>query len=155
MKCADAPPLDTTHLGVELALMRSSQREKLSEVRPTQLSPQCGDNCFIGEYFSKLHHSTEVLVFEPTTELAHQLSRQRGDNLLAVGCSFVPQDLPQDSVADPPIERSEADVDDSRRLPASLFDQASNLVQEISGFTGFYVQLAFRIPIFLLCQSPL
>jgi len=32
MKCAHAPPLDTTHLGIELALMRFSQREKLSEV---------------------------------------------------------------------------------------------------------------------------
>jgi hypothetical protein len=113
-----------------------------------------GDNCFIRECFSELHHSTEVFVFEPPAKLAHQLSRQRGDNLLSVGCSFVPQDLPQDSVTNLPIERSESDIDGCRRPSASIFNQNPGLVQEISGATRFHFQLRFAIPILYYADLP-
>ncbi len=81
------------------------------------------------EGLCKLHHPPQILVREASAKLAHQLSRQCSDNLLSVGCSFVPENIPQDSIPDLPIERSEADVDGCRRLPASLFDQSPNLVQ--------------------------
>jgi hypothetical protein len=53
-----------------------------------------------------------------------QLSRQCGDNLLSVGCSFVPQGLPQDSIPNPPI-RSDAD---RGRLAAAHSESTRNRI---------------------------
>jgi hypothetical protein len=129
MKRSNAPRFDATHLSVKFTLMRFGEGQELSEGRPTQLSPQRGDNCFVGKRFRKLHHPVKVFLFKASAEVGYQLSRQRGDNLLSVGCSFIPQDFPQDSIPYSPIERSESDVDDSCRLPASIFDQTPDLVQ--------------------------
>jgi hypothetical protein len=112
-------------------------------VGPAQLSPQRGDNCFVGERLRKLHHPVKIFLFKASAEVGYQLSRQRGDNLLSIRSAFVPQDLAQDSIADPPIERSESDVNGCRRLPASVFNQIPDLVQQIAGITRFHHQLGF------------
>jgi hypothetical protein len=91
-------------------------------VGPAQLSPQRGDNCFIRKRFRKLHHPVEILLFKASTKFTDQLSRQRGDNLVSVFSTLVPEYLPQDSFPDPPIERSKSDIDGHRRPPASVFN---------------------------------
>jgi hypothetical protein len=50
-----------------------------------------------------------------------QLSRQRSDNLLTEGCSFVPEDFPQDSAPDPPIERREPELPKASQIEIPLF----------------------------------
>jgi hypothetical protein len=51
-----------------------------------------------------------------------------------------------DSIADPPVEGSQSDVDGCGRLPTSLFDQATDLDQQLSGFPALPFQLWFRHP---------
>jgi hypothetical protein len=89
---------------------------------------------------------TWVSPFQAAAEVGYQLSGQRGDNLLSIGGSFVPENFPQDSVPDSPIERREADVDGHRRLPASLFNKATNFVQEVRELSWFRFQLHFCHP---------
>ena len=59
---------------------------------------------------------------------------------------FLSQNLAMDSMADPPVEGSQADVDGCGRLPTSLFDQATDLDQQLSGFSALQFQLWFRHP---------
>jgi hypothetical protein len=81
------------------------------------------------QHICKLHHSSQILVREASAKLAHQLSRQCSDNLLPVGGSLVSENLAKDSIPDPPIECREPDVDGRGRLPASIFNQAPDLVE--------------------------
>jgi hypothetical protein len=109
--------------------MGPREGQQFFEVRPSQLSRQRSDNLFVWKCLCKLHHSPQILVREASTELTHQLSRQCSDNLLSVGSSFIPEDFPQDSIPDPPIERSKSNIDCCCSLPASIFNQIPNLVQ--------------------------
>jgi hypothetical protein len=59
---------------------------------------------------------------------------------LTVSSSFAPQDLLLNAVANPPIESSKANVDGRRRLPTSLFDQGTDLDQQLPGFSGLKLQ---------------
>jgi hypothetical protein len=106
-----APAFDTAHLGIEFPLMGPIHGQQFLEVGPTQLSRQRSDNLFIRRRLCKLHHPPQILVCEASAKLAHQLSRQCSDNLLTVGCSFILEDFPQDSVPNPPMERSGPEID--------------------------------------------
>ena len=102
MECSYAPAFNTALLGMEFPLMEPLQEQQFLEVGPTQLSRQRSDNLFLRKRLSKLHHPPQILVCEASANLAHQLSRQCGDNWLTVGSTFVPEDFPQDPVPDPP-----------------------------------------------------
>jgi hypothetical protein len=84
-ECADAPPLDPAHLGVELAVEVGLQRDDLDEVAPTQLSRQRRDNLGVGEDLSEADHAGQVALAEALAILGGQFCRQRRQNLLAVG----------------------------------------------------------------------
>ena len=99
-------------------------------MRPAQLSPQCGDNCLIRERLGELHHAAQVFVREATSELGHQLSRHRGDNLLPIGGTFRAQNFVPDALADLPVERGEAKVDGYCGLAPGLDDQTTHIFKE-------------------------
>jgi hypothetical protein len=99
-------------------------------MRPTQLSPQCGDNCLIRECLSELHHAAQVFVGEAAAKLGYQLSRHRGDNLFPIGRPFRSQDFVPDALADLPIKSGEAKVDGYRGLAPGLDDQATHIFKE-------------------------
>jgi hypothetical protein len=98
------------------------QGQQLFNVGPTQLSRHRSDNLFVRERLGKLHHPPQIFVCEASAKLAHQLSRQCSDNLLPIASSFISENFPQDSIPDPPIERSESKVDRCRSLPSSLIN---------------------------------
>jgi hypothetical protein len=100
-------------------------------MRPAQLSPQCGDNCFIRECLSELHHAAQVFVGEAAAKLGYQLSRHRGDNLFPIGCPLRAQDFVADAPADLPVERGEAEVDGYGRLSPGRNDQLPHLIEKL------------------------
>ena len=74
-----APALKAAHLRVKVALERVGDRDDGLKVRPTQLSPQCGDNLFIRKNGRKLNHPMQVFLAVTTSKLPLQLSPQCGD----------------------------------------------------------------------------
>jgi hypothetical protein len=97
--------LGAAHRGAEVALERLFQRYQQIEVRPAQLSPQCGDNLRVGERFRELHHPTQVIFAEPlsivATCIAHDVN-PRAYLHKVVHCIVHgwPQDKPRDLLPD-------------------------------------------------------
>jgi hypothetical protein len=76
--------------------------KKKLEMGPPQLSPQCGDNRFIGKSPRELDYAVQTFLAKPPTELLLQLSPQRSDNLSAVFRSLLRQKADVDTGADLP-----------------------------------------------------
>src|SRR3977135_2445481 len=149
-------PLDATHLRIEFALKRLGQRQQFAKVRPTQLSPQCGDNLLVGKGLGKLDHPAQILFGIAATVLGDQLSRQRGDNLFPIGGAFAVQHLQMDALTDAPIEDCESYVDSSGSLPARILNQGTDLDHQFSGAWLFRSKSVCVILTLLLCiQSSL
>jgi hypothetical protein len=75
------------------------------------LSPQCGDNLFIGKCLAKLNHPPKILFGITSAKLGRQLSRQCGDNLFTVSCTLAAQNFALDTLAYSPVEGGESYVD--------------------------------------------
>jgi hypothetical protein len=133
---ARAPALGAAHLGVELALQRILEGDEQPEVRPAQLSPQCGDNLRVGEGLGELHHPPEALLAESPAESRLQMSPQRGDNLGAVRRALLPQDVAPDAATDLPVERRQRGVRRLGHAAPGGVDQLRDLVRERGGDTG-------------------
>lgn len=125
-----APALDTAHLRVELALQRLFERQQLAEMRPAQLSPQRGDNRFVGEGLRELHHAVHVLLRKAAPVLGGQLSRQCGDNLLAILGTLLAQHFFAYSPAHAPVEHRQGHVDRRDCRALRLTDELAQLVED-------------------------
>jgi hypothetical protein len=101
---ARAPTFQPAHFGVETPLERFFDWEQGLKMRPAQLSPQCGDNLFIGESFRKLDHAAQVLFAKSTPKLHFQLCTQRGHNLLPILGALFPEDVLPDAAAHVPVQ---------------------------------------------------
>jgi hypothetical protein len=75
------------------------------------MSPQRGDRGLIRKGLGKLHHAAQVLLFEAAAVFRRQLSRQRGDNLLAVIGTPRSEQVLVDALPDAPIQHRQAHVD--------------------------------------------
>jgi hypothetical protein len=125
-----APPLDATHLGVELALQRVLDRDEHGEVRPAQFSQQRCDNPGVGKYSRKLHHPAQVLLPEPAPVLRLQLLPRDGHDLGAILRAPLVEHLSADAVTDLPVECRERDVRRNRHLLACGFDHRAEVSHE-------------------------
>lgn len=125
-KCA--PPSLLTHLQVEVALERVFEVDQGLEMRPAQLSPRCGDNVFCREGFGKAHHVVQVLAREASIVVGFQLSRQCGDNLLAISGPLPFQHLSADALANVPVQHRQGAVDGFARCEAEAADVTQQLL---------------------------
>jgi hypothetical protein len=87
------PAFDAAHLGVEIAFERVFDVDQAFEMRPGQLSPQRGDNLFIGKRLRKADHVAQRLLGKPAPEFPFQLPPRRGDYLFAVVRTLLLQDF--------------------------------------------------------------
>jgi hypothetical protein len=140
------PAFNPAHFRIKFALERLIQRQQLAKVRPTQLSPQCGDNLLIRESLGKLDHPTQIFLCVAPTVVGHQLSRQCGDNLFPIGSPLAAQNFQVDPPADPPIEEGKRHIDGNGCLAARLFDQGTDLYRQLPGVSALQLQVLFRHP---------
>jgi hypothetical protein len=102
-----------------------------------------------------LHHPVKTLQLKTTAKISNQLSRQSGDNPLSMGRPFASKSRPQDAIPYAPIQRRESDVHSRRRLAACLFDQSTNLAQQICGATGLKSKLRIcHLYLFTVVMDP-
>jgi hypothetical protein len=151
---ASAPAFDSAQRGVQPAFQRIVKVDQFFEMRPTQLSPQCGDNLLIGKQFGETHPVPQALLRETPAVLFGQfvrsilqtvseesrlrtpplkLSTQCGDNLLAVTRSLLVQHIVADTLADLPVHGDPGGIDGASRLFAGRRDQRADFQAPLTG----------------------
>ena len=99
-------------------------------MRPAQLSPQCGDNLFVGKNFCELDHPVQILCGESPAKLLFQLSPQRGDNLCPILCALLLEDVPTNPAANVPVERDQPGIHCPRHLLPRRENESAHLRQQ-------------------------
>ena len=88
-----------------------------------QLSYQRYDNLLLREDFCKLNHAAKILLGEAGSTLFHQLSRQRYDNLAAIGSAFFAKHFFGDAFTDAPVEQRQPRIDRDNNSSTCLGDE--------------------------------
>jgi hypothetical protein len=120
-----------------VALERIVEVDQGLEMRPAQLSPQRGDSLLVGKCLREPHHVTQVLGGEAAPEVCRQLSRQRGDDLLAVAGAFAAEDLAMDPLTHLPVQPGQLGVDGRRGAPVRVGYQLPDVGDQTGG-DGLY-----------------
>ena len=94
----------------------------------------------------KGEHPAQIFLCVAPTVVGHQLSRQCGDNLFPIGGPLAAQNFQVDPPADPPIEEGKRHIDGNGCLVARLFDQGTDLFQQLPGFSALQIEVLFRHP---------
>jgi serine/threonine protein kinase len=87
------------------------------------LSYQRYDNLLLREDFCKLNHAAKILLGEAGSMLFHQLSRQRYDNLAAIGSAFFAKHFFGDAFTDAPVEQRQPRIDRDNNSSTCLGDE--------------------------------
>ena len=127
---ADAPLLQTAHLGIELTFQAVFDREKLFEVRPAQLSRQCMDNWEIGKYLRKLYHVEQVWYVRNLVQTPLSIVATVSQQFVPVGCAFFLQNVAANVVADMPVHQRQFAVDGDGGAFPRLIDQAAQIAEQ-------------------------
>jgi hypothetical protein len=100
---AYAPPLNAAHLRVKASLDRVVEIEDFFEMTPAHVLGQFRCFLFVGPRFDESDHMEQIRPAEARTMAGAQLSRQRRDNLLTIGCAFLAENILADSGAHLPV----------------------------------------------------
>ena len=127
-----APPLRTAHLGVELAFQRIFDgNRQLPKVRPRQLCTQCVHYLLVGECLGESDNMKPVRCDQTPGRIRRSIVHSSAfNNLLAIGRSFLPQNLLADAFADVPVERDQARVDRLHHLLPGRLDHGPHVGQK-------------------------
>jgi hypothetical protein len=94
------------------------------------LSPQCGDNLFVGINFRELNHPVQILRGESPAKLLFQLCPQRGHNLRPILRALLFEDVLTNAAANVPVERDQSGIHRPRHLLSRREDESAHIREQ-------------------------
>jgi len=129
---ADTPPLQSAHLGIELAGQLVLEVQDFFEMAPTEVLCQNRHLSLLRSGLDESDHVEKVLAAEAGAIFSRQLSRQRRDNLITVFRPRIAEDIAPYPAPNLPVAHHEFRVDGSRHLKPSCIDQATQVGGQVT-----------------------
>jgi len=127
------PPFDLAHFRVELTFHFILKVQDFFEVAPADIRGQSCNLLMVWPSLGKTNHVKQVLTAESWAVAGGQLSRQCRDNLFAIFCACLAQNIMTNACSDVPIKKHKFSIHSLGNAALGRVYERPNVLKETGG----------------------